>query len=111
MLGREGQGEQSPAWVAQRGVDYGFQVGQSGTANTAVLRRPCQAVWRARRRGRGVAAQDELPVLVQSHAAPSEFRTWAHGEAVCDLRGLGRPVENHTSTLWPETGPGMPESK
>lgn len=108
MLGREGQGEQSSAWVAQRGVDYGFQVGQSGTATTAVLRRPCQAVWRARRRGRGVAAQGEFPVLVQSQAMPSEFSA---GEAVCDLRGLGRPVENHTSTLWPETGPGTPESK
>ena len=43
VWGREGQGELPSAWVAQRGADCGFQVGQSGTATTAVLRRPCQA--------------------------------------------------------------------
>ena len=110
MWGREGQGELPSAWIAQRGADCGFQVGRR-TATTAVLRRPCQAAWRAHRWGRGMAAQDEFPVLAQSHTAPSEFRTWVHGEEVCDLRGLGSPVENHTSTLWPEAGPEMPESK
>lgn len=90
-VGKEGSGRAVICLGSLRGADCGFQVGQSGTATTAVLTRPCQAAWRAHRRGGGMAAQDEFPVLAQRHAAPSEFRTWVHGEAVCDLRGLGSP--------------------
>lgn len=79
-------------------------------SNHSCPQRPCQAGRRAHRRGRGMAAQDEFPVLAQRHAAPSEFRTWVHGEAVCDLRGLGSPGKT-ISNLRPETGPEMPESK